>query len=577
MKSKIKLYWIPVLLLLALVIGIFRNDYIDIENIEAKEGKVSLQNLKDNNIIGLTGEWQYYPGIMIKDLDKSVSGQLVRVPHIFENKPKEGDNPYGVGSYRLYMTDLNPNEHYGIQIINIPSAYRITINGDEILKAGRVDYTKEGHIPEMKEKIGGFNPDDEGNAEFLIEISNFSYNYGGFWRKAIIGQAATISHIGLHQDMLEIFQFSSITLLGLFLLGLFTVSPKFRPMLYFSLICLVIGLRTLFTNNRQFYDFIANIPWDIGIRLEFLSGYLLLPLFVLFFNSLEYTKNLKFLTKICYMFMALSFSIMIFSPNKIYANLLLPYVYLCTFSILYLGYVLAQGLRRRKSGSLMIFIGSTGIIVTTLIDFYGNMNYYLLPLGTFFMLIFLCIVVIKNYLKVISEHGFLEDVVMKDPLTGLRNRYFLNDLMDKGVSVTEGRRLYLLFFDLDKFKYINDNYGHSIGDDILKESARRISECFHRETDITCRYGGDEFIAIVWVSDQVGSIELIVDRVLQSFKEPFIIHDKEFNVSVSIGISEYKNGDDLERKIKESDDAMYEAKKSNSSGILIKEGAWRLT
>ena len=80
------------------------------------------------------------------------------------------------------------------------SAYRLTINGIDIIKAGEVGYSKESHKPEMKSRVGFFKPNEEGNAEFLLEISNFSHNSGGFWKNIKIGNQESISYYINHQS-----------------------------------------------------------------------------------------------------------------------------------------------------------------------------------------------------------------------------------------------------------------------------------------------------------------------------------------------------------------------------------------
>ena len=321
-------------------------------------------------------------------------------------------------------------------------------------------------------------------------------------------------------------------------------------------------MRILLTNNKQFYDFIYPISWDIGTRLEFLTGYLLLPCFILFLHSLHYINKNKYIEWLLYSFIIASIIITTFTSNPIYANLLKPFINLCVLSLPYIFYIMIQGIRKQQSDSLLILIGALGFVISTLFDFYAHLDYYLLPFGTFFMLIFFSIVVTKNFFKLKQQHDYLEDAIMKDALTGLKNRLFLDMLIARGLPVTNAYKYYVFFFDLNKFKLINDTYGHHVGDTILVESAKRIRESFRGPDDIICRYGGDEFIAISQVKEHDNCSQQIVNSISQRFEEPFIVDGKQYFLHTSVGVSEYKRHDDLQKIIKLSDEAMYKAKRA---------------
>ena len=570
-KIKIKSAWVPIFFLL--LVTIFTITYSPIKAIplEAERGEIDLGHLDldDQTIAKLGGEWQFYDHVMIQDLEKVKSIEYVQVPYLFEKNAQQHNQPYGVATYKVQIKGLQPDTYYGVQIINEVSAYRLTVNGTDIIKSGKVGYSKDTHQPEMKGRVGYFKPDRKGNAEVLLEISNFSYNHGGFWQVIRIGHQETITKSMIHQTDVEILFSAMILSFGLFFLALFFVNKEQTSLLYFSIISLLIALRIMLTNNKQFYDFISNISWDTGTRLEFLTGYLLLPCFTLFVLSLGYIKKTKFIHGALYLFILASCIITLFTQNEVYANLLGLYKLICIMSAPFFIYVMIQGIRRKKSGSLYVLIGTLGLVVSVLIDFYANLNYYILSFGTFFMLVLFSIVVINDFFILKQQHDYLEDAIMKDPLTGMKNRFYLNLLIDNGLPFADTNKYYIFFFDLNKFKFINDHYGHNIGDAILVESARRIERYFSAPSDIVCRYGGDEFIAITLSNEEPSSIKKRAEKIIASFKEPFIYNGHHYSLSVSIGISDYSKGDVLEKVINESDEAMYEAKKQNAEGIVM--------
>jgi diguanylate cyclase (GGDEF)-like protein len=562
------MYILLIIVLLITTIFFVSNNDIELKTVQSEKGKINLNEWNESTLLRLTGEWQYYDGLMINDIEKSSSEEYVYVPHIFKKNENMGNNPYGTATYKLKIAGLNKELYYSIQILSEASAYRLTANGNEVLKAGRVGYSAEQHEPEMKKKLGYFRPDEDGNVELLIEISNYSYNYGGFWRNALLGEGNMMYKYSSQLERQQIFLFSSLFTLSLFFLGLYYTNGSFKPLLYFSFICLLTSIRALLTNYKLFYDFIYNLSWEAGTRLEFLIGYLLLPLFCMFINSMNYSTQNKYVHNACKVFIAVGIFITGFTANKIYANLLQPYIWLCVISFPYFGYLLFEGLKKKAPGVKIIIVGIVSVIICMLADSFMDIGYDILPIGTFFLLISYSIVVIENLVQIIQQNYYLAEVVTMDSLTSLYNRYYLEKLIKRGFKVEDGKRLYVLFFDLDKFKYINDEFGHSIGDEILKESAKRLKESFHRETDILCRYGGDEFVAFVSVKDNDRNIEGIIDRIKKSFTEPFLVEKNNFFITVSIGVSEFHNGDDMEKTIHRSDYAMYAEKQSRLKAVF---------
>lgn len=158
---------------------------------------------------------------------------------------------------------------------------------------------------------------------------------------------------------------------------------------------------------------------------------------------------------------------------------------------------------------------------------------------------------------------------IKDFLTGLYNRRYLEEVLKKLHSMVkrEKEEYAILFIDLDDLKKINDAFGHLKGDEVLKKVAKVIKESV-RESDWVGRWGGDEFLVLI-----KGSIEeakVIAERLLQEIRKlRFVSEEKEFSVSVSIGISSLREDIKVEEAIKLADQMAYEAKRSGKAGIKV--------
>ena len=149
-----------------------------------------------------------------------------------------------------------------------------------------------------------------------------------------------------------------------------------------------------------------------------------------------------------------------------------------------------------------------------------------------------------------------------DPLTGLANRALFLDRVAHALRrlEREGELIGLLFVDLDRFKTVNDTYGHAAGDWFLLQVGRRVSEAARR-TDTVARFGGDEFVVLCEGLDDDEDIRVIADRVARALAEPLVYRGQSLPVSASIGIVTSGCADtNAERLVADADAAMYQAK-----------------
>ncbi|WP_236645323.1 putative bifunctional diguanylate cyclase/phosphodiesterase [Aidingimonas lacisalsi] len=154
-----------------------------------------------------------------------------------------------------------------------------------------------------------------------------------------------------------------------------------------------------------------------------------------------------------------------------------------------------------------------------------------------------------------------------DPLTGLANRLLFSDRLEHALKHAERHdtMLALLFIDLDHFKAINDSKGHAVGDNLLKQASRRLSQVL-RANDTLARFGGDEFVALLDHDVSVESAQTVAMRLLEALEAPFQVHDGTMPLSASIGIALYpSDGDSQEELLRNADAAMYRAKRAGAS------------
>ena len=165
----------------------------------------------------------------------------------------------------------------------------------------------------------------------------------------------------------------------------------------------------------------------------------------------------------------------------------------------------------------------------------------------------------------------LDYLAHHDPLTGLPNRLlFLDRLMQATQqALREKMQFAVLFVDLDKFKDVNDRLGHAVGDETLKQAAKRMQECL-RQTDTLSRLGGDEFTILVENLHSVADAIDIAQKIIHRFALLFVIDEHTFVMTCSIGISVYPDhGKQALELLENADAAMYSAKNQGRSNFQV--------
>ncbi|MEO5573449.1 MAG: diguanylate cyclase, partial [Gammaproteobacteria bacterium] len=174
-----------------------------------------------------------------------------------------------------------------------------------------------------------------------------------------------------------------------------------------------------------------------------------------------------------------------------------------------------------------------------------------------------CVVTMTDITERKQAEQRLAHLAQYDVLTGLPNRTLFRDRLSHTIAraARNNQLVALMFLDLDRFKEINDNMGHYVGDILLRSVAKRLSHCV-REIDTVARLGGDEFTIILEEISNEEDVATIAQQILDSFSNPFIIDGYEIFITTSIGISTYTlNVHNVDTMLKDADVAMYHAKK----------------
>ena len=168
---------------------------------------------------------------------------------------------------------------------------------------------------------------------------------------------------------------------------------------------------------------------------------------------------------------------------------------------------------------------------------------------------------IKNILNEFNKSlSYLHDAATIDEKTGLYNHRFFKSLFEIEIerAKKEPQELSLIIIDIDFFKKVNDTYGHLTGDLILKELAKHLKKKI-RKYDVLARFGGEEFLILIPGYGIEQSIK-IAERLRKSLTQNKIL--KKYKITISLGVTEYKKRDNMEKMVKRADKALYKSKEN---------------
>lgn len=329
--------------------------------------------------VSLTGDWQFFwqtfkaPG-EIDFQHPGPSASWIPVPGPW-NRYEDGGKPpggQGFGTLALRVTLGKHHPPLSLYIHEIQTAYDLYINGNRVIRTGRIGENKDEMIPEYRPAIIDISAGQD-VLDITIHIANFRHRFGGPWSKIILGTETELRRSATYRLVTNVFMMGSIFIMGLYHLSLYFLRKRYTPPLYLGLFCCLITIRALVTNERYLHVLFPQIPWEILLKVEYLGFYLAVPAFALFSATLfpnEFSK------KVCRVMVwtALAFSLaVILFPAGIYSHTALTYEILTLAACGYLFTVFVKAVRKRREGIWAIILGFTALFACIVNDIlYAN-------------------------------------------------------------------------------------------------------------------------------------------------------------------------------------------------------------
>jgi signal transduction histidine kinase len=331
-------------------------------------------SFQQDGIAKLNGNWAFYWQKL--HTPDTFAGFVAPVPDGFFYLPGSW-NHYGLerneasgigyGTYRLKVKLPQEDQTYALRIPLITSAYKLWINGEEVASVGETASRSADSVPRYQTKTIAFHTDTS-EIDILLQVANFFHSKGGIRQPIEMGyfeQIKARSELSVGFDMLL---FGSLMIMGLYHLGFFALRRKESSTLYFGVFCVIIAIRTVLIGDIVLLKLFPWISWEVELKLEYLSVYGALCVFMLFigkmYSSISHILILRSFTILCGAYTLLTLC----TSALTYTRLLFSFHILTALGISYIFYVLLLAWRRKQEGSFILLIASSLLSLTLIND-----------------------------------------------------------------------------------------------------------------------------------------------------------------------------------------------------------------
>ncbi len=509
--STLKLFFLLIILFLISFLHCSKSNTNKISPMSNK-GVLDLSdwNFSKDGVIKLDGEWSFFWNQFIqKEPESKNLTKFVSVPSLWNDTVDGIDSTkaFGFASYQLLVTvEADSKEKLYLHLQDFGTSGIIYVNGEKILQAGISSKTKEQTIPQFLPAYAEIKPKD-GKLEIIAEVANFSHHKGGLWESIRIGNEQDIKLYSSSRAYTDIFLTGSIIIMGLYHFGLFSLRRKDKSSLYFGMFCFLILFRILMTGERLLIQFIPNLNWEIGNKIEYLSMYLTVPFFVLFLSSIFPEENKKIFVKFSVLVtFAYSFLVIIL-PSYLFTRTLLSY------EIVFLGLAitiminLGFAIFHKREGAKASFIGIFFLILATVNDILHsqmivNTGYYI-PTGIFVFIFF------QSYmLSVKFSKAFLNVEKLSSDLQTTNSAYskfvpmeFLrylnkNSILDISLGDQVQKEMTVLFVDIRSFTKLSSMMSPKDNFNFLNSYLKVVGPVIRQNQGFIDKFIGDAVMAL---------------------------------------------------------------------------------
>ena len=358
-------------------------------------------DFKTDGPVDLSGEWEFYwqQQLTPQDFASKAASQktsFIEVPGYWKGYELDGKKlpGYGYATYRLIVLLNKQQESLALKTVEISNAHNIYVNGQKVGSLGQAGKNRETTIPQQFPQIVDFELKTN-QMELIIQVSNFHHRRGGIWEVIQLGREKDMRTARERRLSFDLLLIGSIILMALYHLGLFLVRTKDRSPLYFSIFCFLMALRSLSTGGRFLLLAFPDLSWELTIKLEYLSFYLAVPVFVMFMRSIFQKVSERFLRLL--EIIAIAFAgIVIFTPARIFTHTLNIFEIITLITLIYALYVIFASLNQKRIEASVFLLGFAILCLAMVNDMLHVEG--IIHTGFFAQLGFFCFILSQSFL-----------------------------------------------------------------------------------------------------------------------------------------------------------------------------------
>lgn len=348
---------------------------------EAVNGVLDLTgaNFVESGIVRLDGRWEFYPNQLLAPDDFAVQRDggkppektgFVHVPDRWERYAVEEWNgsPHGYASFRLHVKmQGDSGQIYGIRLVNIKTAHKLFVNGQEIGASGTPGTSKQETLSANDPYVRFFSLDG-GSADIIVQVANYQYFQGGITHSIFLGSQDDILSVRVSAVVGDVLAASAFTLIGAYFLALFLMRGRERSWLYFGMCCLFICVYLVTHGEKVAVLLLPEISYELFLKIQIISG-ALSELFLLLYAMHSFpTLFHKFAMKGFGAAIAVRILLVLFTDAPVYTEFGIIFLALAFIEILYVAYVMLAGVMQRMEGSVYMLIGALSLLIIEMVS-----------------------------------------------------------------------------------------------------------------------------------------------------------------------------------------------------------------
>ena len=586
---------------------------------QAIKGDIDLTSivLSDMGSVPIAGDWEFYWQKLLTPTqieDGENNPTLMNIPHAWVRSTIDGQPmpSHGTATYHVNVQMDKKYDNLALKIPTIGTASKLYVDGNLVSEAGQTGYTKETSEPGYDQGIFLFKPKSD-RFSITVQVSNHDLYWAGIWTAIRVGMPHNIQQEQYQHLFRSTFLVAIFVTVALFNLIQFTLRTTDPLPIFIALTCLLLGLRELEASQVLYFAGLAKLSFATNVRINFLSFYAATPLVIAYFHVSFWQEYKQKLMMLIYTLCAIACLLVIFTPSDMFSQSMPLFQAFVVLAMHYVFWGLIQAVRNKRKSAQLLALGTIFLFAFILNDILYNLNLIdTTPMISFGLVAF---ILCQNYLtytrfieaerqnQLLSNtledrnqelHDFsqsleervgqrtvelakanekLGELAHEDLLTGLPNRRGMTIFIEESIAQyrQSNTPFCLLVLDFDKFKELNDKWGHETGDRALSEGAKLMRKVL-RVQDKVARWGGEEFL-IVLPATLLKGAEILAHKIKYSIKET-LTESIGKQVSVTIGVAEFTETDTLTSCFNRADKALYLGKNSGRDKVVLAEPDW---